>query len=395
MSLAVSDQHHYPNCLAGHLPTSGPEWSSPAVNELFKVALDQPDPEHPPLCPHTITTLLQEGNFEAVVAGLGYILSEATLSKMWEARYGRRAALNAILDKLHTDPTSLALSDAQRCVVRMMHAIHSIGLDSMWHPSDRALEIIAPFTARLDQGLEPSHKSLSFRVVGAASLIAAQSSLCESAAPSGIAVLRAARDAGIPAAMLTAHHSLGGDAVPLVAEYLRSEGLLNGGIACPRLGYDDPDPDIFWALKESPEAWRDSCLRLADKGLSSGGKLLIVEDFGQHPFETPQKIELYKAMANGIDQSPLKHLTPHLARDQHEALTLIQAGDVAGVVTDLYFPERLGSGSKELGALAVRRILGNFLSDTEIDTVISAAQSVECRVGVIVREEFNKLLTLT
>ena len=395
MTLEVSHHQHHPNCLAGHVETHGPEWSSPAVNELFQIALNQPDAEHPPLCPHTITTLIQEGNFEAVVSGLGYILSESALSRLWKAHHGERVSLNTILDKLHTDPDALPLSEAQRCVVRMMHAIHSVGLDSTWHPSDRALEIIAPFAERLDQGLRRSQSSLSFRVVGAASLIAAQSSLCESAAPSGVAILRAARDAGVPATMLTAHHSLGGDAVPFVAEYLRKEELLNGAISSPRLGYDDPSPDIYWALKEFPEAWRDSCARLAEKGMSSGGKLLIVEDFGQHPFETPQKIELYKTMASGIQQSPLKDLTVYLARDQREALTLLQEGDVAGVVTDLYFPERFGSGSKELGDITVRRILGNFLSDTEIETVMSEAQSIERRVGVIVREEFHKLLTLT
>lgn len=394
MSLESTDQHHHPNCLAAHLSTQGPEWSSPAVNELFQVALNQPDPEHPPLCPHAITTLLREGNFEAVVGGLGYILSESALRDMWQERYGRRASINTILDQLCANPAVLPLTPAQECVVRMMHAIHSVGLDSVWHPSDRALEIIKPYSPQLDRGLPTSRFSLSFRVVGAASLIAAQGSLYESAAPSGIPVLRAAHDAGVPAVMLTAHHTLGGDAVPFVAEYLRNEGLLNGDISCPRLGYDQPNADIYWALKESPAEWTDSCARLAEKGLASGGRLLIVEDFGQHPFETPQKIELYKAMARGIQQSPLKHLTTHLARDQHEALSILHEGGVAGVVTDLYFPERLGSGSKELGDREVRRILGKFLCETDTELIMSQARSLECRVGAIVREEFEKLLTL-
>ena len=394
MSLGLPDQHHYPNCSAAHRSARGPEWSSPVVNELFQRALNQPDPEHPPLCPHTITTLLREGNFEAVVGGLGYILSESALGDMWKEHYGRRASINSILDQLYADPAALPLTPAQECVVRMMHAIHSVGLDSVWHPSDRALEIIKPYSPQLDQGLPTSHFSLSFRVVGAASLIAAQGSLCESATPSGISVLRAAQDAGVPATMLTAHHTLGGDAIPFVAEYLRGEGLLNGNISCPRLGYDQPNADIYWELKESPEGWTNSCARLAEKGLASGGRLLIVEDFGQHPFETPHKIELYKTMARGIQQSPLKHLTAYLAKDQHEALSILHEGDVAGVVTDLYFPERFGSGSKELGDREVRRILGKFLGEADTESIMSQARSMECRVGAIVREEFEKLLTL-
>ncbi len=394
MSLELTSKEQHPNCLTAHLPAHGPEWSSSSINQLFESALKHPDPEHPPLCQHTIARLIEDGNFEAIIDGLQYILTRANLVDMWKLTYGERLPAETILERIIPTPTLLPLTPAQHAVATMMHALHSIGLDSGWHPSERALEILEPYSSQLDRDLIIPKSAYSFRLVGAASLIAAQTNLNESAAPSGITVLRVASEAEVPAVMVTAHHSLGGDAVPLVAEYTRSENILNGKVWCNRDATNPADADIFWTSKYLTESWTVACHRLAEKGLARGSVLAIVEDFGQNPFDTPAKREINQAMMQGIEASPLRELVVHVVRDEQQAKALLSQGNVAAVITDLFLPMRAGSHAKDSGERETRQILRRFLDDSQIDSIISKARSMECVVGAVFKREFDRLLTL-
>jgi hypothetical protein len=347
------------------------------------------------LCQHTIAALIEDGNFEAVIDGLRYILSESSLVEMWKANYSERLSAESILERIIPNPNLLPLTSAQRSVATMMHALHSIGLDSSWHASERALDILRPYATRLDLGLTVPPSAYSFRLVGAASLIAAQTNLHESASPSGLTVLRAASAAAVPAVMVTAHHLLGGDAVPLVAEYAKGEGILNGKVWCDRDLTNPSDADIFWTSKYSPEPWTLACERLADKGLARGSRLAVVEDFGQNPFDTPLKREIHQAMMRGIEASPLGNHIVHVVRDEQQAIALLNEGDVAGIMTDLFLPMRVGSHAKHSGERETRRILERFLDAADVDKVLSEARARECVVGAIFKREFERLLSLS
>lgn len=396
MTLELPDHSpQHPNCFAGHLSAEDPEWNSSSINQLFERALQDSDPEHPPLCQHTIAALIDDGNFEAVIDGLRYILSESTLVEMWKTQFGERLAAQAILARISAEPNLLPLTAAQQAVATMMHALHSIGLDSGWHASDRALNILKPFTSLLDVGLTVPPTMFSFRLVGAASLIAAQTSLHESASPSGLSVLRAACAAAIPAVMVTAHHLLGGDAVPLVAEYAQNERILNGKIWYDRDVVNPSDADIFWTSKYSSEPWTLACKRLAEKGLARGSQLAVVEDFGQNPFDTPLKRELHQRMLRGIEASPLGAHIVRVVRDEYEATELLNEGDVAAIITDLFLPMRAGSHAKDSGELETRRILERFLDTAQVDKVLGEARARECVVGAIFKREFERLLSLS
>jgi hypothetical protein len=395
MTLDLPDHHLHPNCFAGHLAIEGPEWASSSINQLFERALAESDPEHPPLCQHTIAALIKDSNFEAVIDGLRYILSESALVEMWKTNYSERLSTQSILERIILNPNLLPLTPAQQSVATMMHALHSVGLDSGWHASDRALDILKHFTPQLDVGLTIPASMYSFRLVGAASLIAAQTNLHESASPSGVTVLRAASAAAIPAVMVTAHHLLGGDAVPLVAEYAQSEGILNGKIWCDRDITNPSDADIFWTSKYSSEPWTLACKRLAEKGLARGAQLAVVEDFGQNPFDTPLKREIHQAMMRGIEASPLSNHIVHVVRDEQQAIALLYEGNVAAIMTDLFLPMRVGSHAKDSGERETRRILERFLDTAQVDRVIREARSRECVVGAIFTREFERLLSLS
>jgi hypothetical protein len=191
--------------------------------------------------------------------------------------------------------------------------------------------------------------------------------------------------------MVTAHHLLGGDAVPLA----QSEGILNGKIWCDRGVINPPDADIFWTSKYSPEPWTLACNRLAEKGLAPGSQLAVVEDFGQNPFNTPLKQELHQTMMQGIEASPLGAQIVRVVRDEHEATELLNDGEVAAIITDLFLPMRAGSHAKDSGERETRRILERFLDTAQVDGVINEARARECVVGAIFQQEFERLLSLS
>ena len=351
-----------------------------------------------PGTPNEIASLIQSGHFEEAVRGLSFIISSSELSRRLSTQGGTaKLSFYNALEQIVTGQLSVDLSPAERSVVTMLHALRVTGLDSATHPSDRVLELVAPFAAQLNADLDPRHEtdtvSWSYRMTGAASLIAAQASKIPAAQPCGVQILKMAQDLGIPRIMITSHHSLGGDAVPLIAEHCAREQLLNGQVSCARLGYETPNPDIFWVFKEDPQAWLNCFERLASKCVKGGHYIVLVEDTLGPLSDDPLSIPVEDVIRQAYQRCSHFAYNPlTIVSDGEEAIHAITNLPVGGVVTDLFIPTRQGSLDKSCGEATVREVLAPYLTTAQIDHLLCAARAMEGEVASVMERELHKLL---
>jgi hypothetical protein len=377
-------------------------WSSPTLNHRFEAG----HKEHlhgdarRPLAPHEFAALVQQGHFEQAVRGLGFIINSWDVQQRLSLLPGvERPCFDDALKAVSLNNSPVPLSPAERSVVKMMHALRNIGLDSSTHAGDRAVGLIAPYADRLNANASPRYGTTeglySYRVLGAASLVAAETNRLAAAQPCGVQILRAAQERGLPRILITSHHSLGGDAVPLIAEHCFREGLLAGEVSCQRLGFSARCPDIFWIFKEDPAAWLEGFDALASQCHGHHGNLLVVEDtlgvlsdeIAAVPVE--EVIRQAHSQCAGLRNSPLI-----IARDEEDALHAMENMPLVGIVTDLFIPTRLGSFDKSCGEATVREVLLPYLEHSEIDQLLRDGRTIEQEVAAIIEREFATLLSL-
>jgi len=377
-------------------------WHSPTLNHRFEHAHNEHlhGTARRPLTPHEFAALVQQGHFEQAVRGLGFIISSWDIQqRLSHVPPAQRPSFDEALSAASTNRSPIPLSPAERSVVKMMHALRSIGLDSSTHAGDRAIEIIAPFADRLNANASPKYGSTegiySYRVLGAASLVAAETNRLAAAQPCGVQILRAAQERDLPRTLITSHHSLGGDAVPLIAEHCSREGLLAGEVSCQRLGFSSRCPDIFWVFKEDPAAWLEGFDALASQCQGRHGALLVVEDtlgtLSDDSAAVPVEdvIRQSHSLCAGFSNSPLI-----IARDEEDALHAMESMPLVGVVTDLFIPTRIGSLDKSCGEATVREVLLPYLEHSEIDHLLRQGRAIEQQVASIIEQEFATLLNL-
>lgn len=377
-------------------------WASPLISAKFDEALLRclGDDSARPLTPAELIGLVQTGHFQEAAYGLGFIIRPHELRARWLSLHPDDTAPSVeTLTRVAASTTDLPLSQAERSVIAMLHAITTTGLDSSMHPSERALDLLRPYIDKLNVDLVPSFGSgqneYSYRVLGAASLLAAQTSKIASAQPCGVQILRAAYKYGYPCLLITSHHSLGGDAVPLIAEHCKREGLLNGEISSPRLGFVSEHPDIFWIHKEDVNAWRDGFERLAELELKLGHSILVVEDSLGTVFNG-RALSIEDTIRTAHEQCPSLRLNPLIiVRDCDAALATLRSTPIAGVMTDLFIPTTYDSPDKSCGEVTVREVLGRFLLGSEIDTLLCEGRCIESQIEELMEHELELLLQLS
>ncbi len=375
-------------------------WSSPSLCELFERAIARASElgAPPPLAPRELAACVERGSFEEAVRGLSFILSPSEICRRVAEESGLPSMpLDTALERVVSGAFRGDMTSAERSVATMLHAVRVLGLDSEMHPGDKALDLVAPFAERLNVDLDPHFHgggALSYRVLGAASLVAAQASLMPAAQPCGIQILRMAHALGIPRLMVTSHHSLGGDAVPLIAEHCAREGLLNGEISCPRLGYASANPEIFWMMKESPEEWLQCFTRLADLGVRGGSYILVVEDslgLAGQGRDAPAIQDVIWDAYRRCERLALNPLT--IASNSSEAQGILGSLPVGGLLTDLFIPTEAGGTDKACGEASVHEVLGPYLREDEIAGLLRAGRAAEGSVAEIMERETIALLT--
>ena len=388
--------------LAAAQPCVDVPWTNTSIRERYVDACASFERNHAnrPVAPRELTALVSSGHFEEALRGLSFIIRPSdVVRRAYEMPGGETLTYNQAIDGVLQGTLAIPLSDAERAVVSMMRALRTIGLDSATHPGDRAIDLVTPFVSRLNQDLDSRYSngndSLSYRVLGAASLIAAQASRLPAAQPCGVQILRAAQERGIPRVMITSHHSLGGDAVPLIAEHCAREGLLSGEVTCQRLGYTSKSPDIFWVFKESPEAWLECFERLAQLHIPAGTYILVVEDTLGPLSDDPLALPVEQIIVNAHKQCAAFQFNPlTIAADEEEALRLLETLPIGGVMTDLFIPTAHESLDKSCGEATVREVLLPYLEHSEIDALLTAAQRVEREVAAIMEREAAALIGL-
>lgn len=378
-------------------------WRSQSIQERFEKAqlAHASGSGIRPLPPRDALSLLVDCRYEEVVRGLGFILSGAELRAAAQKLNPSAAArtFNESLTELTTAKSNKELSPAQLCVARMVHALRVLGLDSATHAGDRAISLVEPYAHLLEHGLsvelQRSAGTLSHRVVGAASLIAAQAHRDPAAQPCGVQIVRAARERGLPCIMVSSHHALGGDAVPLVAEHCAREGLLNGEISCQRLGLTPQDAHIFWFFKQDPLNWQECFHQLGAIAVHSSGHLLVVQDTLSSlsddllPFPIEDLIREAHAKCHALSSKPLI-----IVPDKEQAMEALDSLPIAAVATDLFVPTKLGSLDKSCGEATVREVLAPFLDEDQINGLLRDAQSVEDEVATVMSQEIAALLLM-
>lgn len=350
-----------------------------------------------PLPPNEATALIVDGKYDEAVRGLSFILSGLDLLRATQRIPG--SSFNEALARIADGSVDVSFSRSQLCVARMVHAIRVLGLDSSTHAGDRAISLVQPYQSRLEQGLAAkycsSQATLSHRLIGAASLIAAQASRDPSAQPCGVQVVRAARERSMPCIMISSHHALGGDAVPLIAEHCAKEGLLNGKVSCQRLGFTNSAADIFWVLKQYPTAWVECFNRLGDLAAGRQGGLLVVQDtvgsFSDDllPFPIEDVIRDVHRTNIALRDKPLC-----IVPDREQAMAALDSASWAAVATDLFMPTCTGSTDKSCGEATVREVLLPYIEHSDIDLLLRTAQTVEEEVYAIVHRELAELLMM-
>ncbi len=374
-------------------------WSSPELQDLFRKAQARHSEGKGlrPLPPNEATTLIVEGRYEEAVRGLSFILSGRELLRATQRVVG--SSFNEALEKIAGGSVDVSFSRGQLCVARMVHAIRVLGLDSATHAGDRAIGLVQPHRSQLERGLPTAHSSsvagLSHRLIGAASLIAAQASRDASAQPCGLQVVRAARERELPCILISSHHALGGDAVPLIAEHCAKEGLLNGAVSCQRLGFTNIAADIFWVFKQDPTAWTECFNRLGDLAVGRPGGLLIVQDtvgsFSDDLLPFPIEDVIREAH---LKNSALRDMPLCVVPDKEQAMAALESSTWAAVATDLFMPTCTGSTNKSCGEATVREVLLQYLEHDDIDLLLGKAQAAEEEVSAIVNRELAELLMM-
>lgn len=375
-------------------------WNSQELQDLFLKAQSKHSEGKGlrPLPPDEATTLIVDGKYEEAVRGLSFILSGRDLLRATQRMPG--SSFNDALEKIANGCVDVSLSRGQLCVARMVRAIRVFGLDSSTHAGDRAISLVQPYQSRLEKDLAANQSSsltaLSHRLIGTASLIAAQASRDSSAQPCGVQVVRAARERDVPCIMISSHHALGGDALPLVAEHCAREGLLNGNVSCQRLGFTNSAADIFWVFKQDPTAWVECFNRLGDIAAGRQGGLLVVQDTVGSlsddllPFPIEDVIrEAYLA------NSALRNHPLSIVPDKEQAMAAFESSSWAAVATDLFMPTCTGSTDKSCGEATVREVLLPYLEHSDIDLLIRKAQAAEEEVCAIVNRELAELLLMS
>lgn len=375
-------------------------WNSPELQDRFLKAQAKHSEGNGlrPLPPVEATALIVDGKYEEAVRGLSFILSGRELLRATQRVAG--ASFDEALEKIADGRVDVSFSRGQLCVARMVHAIRVLGLDSATHAGDRAINMVQPYESLLEQGLEApgasSRGTLSHRVVGTASLIAAQASRDSAAQPCGVQIVRAARERDLPCIMISSHHALGGDAVPLIAEHCAKEGLLNGQVSCQRLGFTNSKADIFWVFKQDPTAWTECFSRLGDIAAGRQGGLLVVQDTVGSlsddllPFPIEDVIRGAHAKNSALRDKPL-----HIVPDKEQAMAALESSQWAAVATDLFMPTCTGSADKSCGEATVREVLLRYLEHSDIDLLLCRAQAAEDEVCTIVNRELAELLLMS
>ncbi len=377
-------------------------WADPSLNARYHSSLQEyrHGNGRRPLTPREAASLVQTGHFEETIRGLSFIINQWDLHKrLAPVAQQQNLSFADTLDRVIAKGLPVTLSTAERSVATMIHALRVLGLDSATHPGDRAVELLLPFADRLNQSLcsrfGASSEHYTYRVLGAASLIAAETSRLPEAQPCGVQILRAAFERNIPRVMITSHHSLGGDAVPLIAEHCAREGLLTGDVSCSRLGFNSTSADIFWVYKELPEAWLDALHGLAQRGAGGPGHLLIVEDTLGPVSDDSSSTAIEDIIRQAHADCPHFSANPLiLARDEEEALRAIESTPLVGVVTDLFIPTQVGSFDKSCGEATVREVLLPYLEHSEIDFLLRAGRAIEGEVAAIMEREVERLISL-
>lgn len=163
--------------------------------------------------------------------------------------------------------------------------------------------------------------------------------------PSGIELVSHARHLDIPAVLATRHHTLGGGAVPAIAELLRSIGAANGQVSShyPTICCPNSSADIFWeAYKNSVDIWTHSFNRLRDKGLRQDASIIMVVDDN---LSNDVKDAIREAFCDTIlkayvDNDPrvTQRYKLKLCRSAEAARSFLDNGQIAGLVSDLFSP---------------------------------------------------------
>jgi hypothetical protein len=344
-----------------------------------------------------VATLIDKGEYTRAVSELGWVLKERDLLDLAEAApSSQRLNLSSLLTQIFYQLDSLNLSNEQRAVANMLYAVKVLGLDSDYHPSERATALLEPhrgnFPAKLS-GYLSHHPPLP----GAASLLAAQGSECEHSQPLGVLVLKEAAELRIPAILVTTNHTLGGDSVFVVADYLAKHNILAGKVDSGDLwvGSSASDGDVLWeSRKDNIDVWKKAFTRLAAKGLHGPSKtILVVEDChsgNDHP-DNPEVV-CAPIKAAFADCPELGGYSLVFARDAGEGIDILHKDQIAGVISDLFMPMETASRSKIIGDTLVEKILAPYLTAGTVTNLLTTIRNIESAVGKIVRSEFEKLL---
>lgn len=223
--------------------------------------------------------------------------------------------------------------------------------------------------------------------------------------PLGVDVIELAKKHNLPAVLITAEgHVKGEEAVRIVDTFLKQKNLID--ISNNR--FDPQSPDIFFANKYDnsvfynvvardggsyddflekednrvkngeqfkndknwPENWQMTFDRIKEKvGNKEKYKILIVEDSPIN-FDIA-KIALLKDIESG--QIELVH-----APDYESAQLLIEGNkaNVDGVVTDLYFPDKLDSNDKTHGDQVFIKLAGQYIGKETAEMLLKKAKEI-------------------
>lgn len=343
-----------------------------------------------------VASAIQAGEFDRAVSYLTWILREGDISQLAHRVGVDYQNFEDLLQKITSNESLLPLTKEQRAVARMLHAVRVLGLDSEVHPSTRAIKLLARFEENFRVSA-PDNPRRFEPVAAAASLLAAQGSECEHAQPTGVWMIEESTRLGIPAVLVTTNHTLGGDSVSLIAESLARKGILDGRIDSSDLwlGCNDPEARIFWeSRKDVPEVWSKAFKRLAACELAQGDRILIADDCHSgtaHPGD-PELIKKPVREAFAACERLSKYSLVW-ASDTYSGLKVLDAGGVAGVVSDLFMPWLTGSHSKSAGDSIVKDIMSPYIPSETVEHLLTVFREIEGRVGRVMREEFEKLIT--
>jgi hypothetical protein len=342
-----------------------------------------------------VAAAIDAGEFERAVRYLSWILREGDLPRLAEETGVNYKGVKDLLQKIADSESLLPLTKEQLAVAKMLYAVRVLGLESEEHPSERAINLLYDFKQAF-----PS-SSTTFRrydpLKAATSLLAAQGSVCEHAQPTGILVLEEACKQKTPAVLVTTNHTLGGDSIFLVAEYLAEKKILNGRVDSSDewLGCHDPEATIFWeSRKDNPNVWSKAFKRIAALELRPGDRILVVEDCysGTPQPEDPEQVPA--PIQQGFDScQELAGYKLVWAPDTNSGLSALAQGDIAGVVSDLFMPLVTGSRSKTTGDRIVQEVLTPYIDPQTVQHLLTTFREIDGRVGQIIREEFQKLVT--